>query len=32
MKRSFSLSVVLLAVAGLVVWLATHFRAWGNNG
>lgn len=29
---ALALSVVLLAVAGLVVWLATHFRAWGNNG
>ena len=29
---ALALSVVLLAVAGLVVWLATHFRAWGSHG
>ncbi|MFT3876950.1 MAG: ABC transporter permease [Propioniciclava sp.] len=29
---ALALAVVLLAVAGLVVWLATHFRAWGSHG
>ena len=29
---ALALSVVLLAVAGVVVWLATHFRAWGSHG
>lgn len=28
---ALALAVVLLAVAGLVVWLATHFRAWGSH-
>ncbi len=29
---ALALAVVLLAVAGVVVWLATHFRAWGSHG
>ncbi|MFT3887684.1 MAG: ABC transporter permease [Arachnia sp.] len=28
---ALALAVVLLAVAGAVVWLATHFRAWGSH-
>lgn len=28
---ALALAVVLLAVAGAVVWLATHFRAWGTH-
>ncbi|AQP50132.1 ABC transporter permease [Tessaracoccus flavescens] len=29
---AIALAVVLLAVAGLVVWLATRLRAWGSHG